>query len=140
MNIPGQLRNYIDILSEQHHTDKEILDALKKIKWIPLSILPGNAIEMVRKMGSIMFQQFGEVSPSDIYTISTMTHDAEDIEMIKEMLSIFDASIVVMPTKMDFSDLIPGYYPTVSIWSYLGYYYKMVHDNNGEYIYKWKQT
>jgi len=138
MNTQEHIRNYINILSEEHHTDKELHDALKKIKWLPLSILPGNAIEMVQKIGSVVFQQFGEVSPNDVYTISTMTHDIEDIEIIKEILSIYNAKIIVFPTVMDFSEIIQGYHPTVSIWYYLGYYYKMVKDTQGEYIYKWK--
>lgn len=116
---------------------KDLVQRVKEVEWTNLTQLPGYAKQMIRNMGRQVFHAFGEMADDEIDTISTMTNDQEDLDIIAGMAKQY-GSPVVEEAEIDFGDTIPGYKPTISIWELAGRYYKFVTDDHGDYIYSWE--
>lgn len=110
----------------------------EKIKWYPLTKLPGMSAATIRAMGQTIFSHYTNADAKDIHVVSTLSNPQNDTAKI--MKAISDNGHLVKDLSYDFEQSMPGYKADAKLYRYGDKQFLLVSDFAGKYIYAWEAS
>jgi hypothetical protein len=110
----------------------------EKIKWYPLTKLPGMSAATIRAMGQAIFSQYTNTEAKDIHVVSTLSNSQNDTAKI--MKAISDNGHLVKDLSYDFEQSMPGYKADAKLYQYGDKQFLLVSDFVGKYVYAWEAS
>ena len=110
----------------------------EKIKWYPLTKLPGMSAAAIRAIGQAIFSHYTNTDAKDIHVVSTLSNSQNDTAKI--MKAISDNGRLVKDLSYDFEQSMPGYKADAKLYQYTAKQFLLVSDFAGKYVYAWEAS